>query len=172
MTESPQGTVLGTFRYLDELLAALKKAQDSGILVDTVFSPVPRHEITEALKMKPSVVRFFTLAGGVLGILTAIALVTYTAAQWHFIVGGKPPIPAVPTVIVAFEFCILFSVLFNLGALLMRGGLPRVRPLPAYDERFSGELFGLLLAPSESQRKPAVTLLRESGAEEVRHIEN
>jgi len=172
MNTTPQRNVMGTFRYLDELLVALKKARDSGISVDTVFSPVPRHEIAEALKMRPSPVRFFTLTGGVLGILTAIALVVYSAAQWNFIVSGKPAIPAVPTVIVAFEFCILFSVLFTLGALLFKGRLPRVRPLPAYDERFSGELFGVLLAPSESQREPAVMLLRESGAEEVHDIES
>ncbi len=163
-------SLLGTFSHLDELLDALGKARERGLHVDTVYSPCPRHEILEAMSAKPSSVRFFTLTGGILGVLTGVGLVIYTCLQWKFIVSGKPVVPLVPAVVVGFEFCILFSVLFTITGLLFKTRLPKLR-LPAhYRERLSQDEFGLLLvcAPEESQA--ASQFLTEAGAKEVHEV--
>ena len=46
--------------------------------VDTIFSPIPSHEINEALGLKPSPVRYFTLFGGILGIVSNVKDSTFT----------------------------------------------------------------------------------------------
>jgi hypothetical protein len=164
--------VVGVYEFLNELVAAIDALKRENIPVDTVYSPVPRHEIREALGISElSRVRFFTLTGAVLGIATGVFLVWYTSIQWYFIVGGKPAVPKVPAVIPAFEFLILIAVFFNLGAMLRKNRLPKFS-LPAhFDGRFSQDRFGILVYCPEEQRERVKKIMEETGAEEVRRIE-
>ena len=65
--------------------------KEKGIPYHAVYSPMSIEEIREALG-EPVLGRgrFFTLTGAILGLFTGIFLAWYTAAQWRFIVGGKP----------------------------------------------------------------------------------
>ncbi|MGA2400648.1 MAG: DUF3341 domain-containing protein [Syntrophobacteraceae bacterium] len=164
--------VVGIFAYLNELLSAVEGLRKQQVPIEAVYSPMRTEEIREALGEPPlGPGRFFTLTGAILGILTGIFLTWYTAIQWRFIVGGKPPVPVLPTVIPAFEFLILIAVLFTLGGLLFLNRMPKMR-LPAhYDKRFSQDRFGILVYCTEANREPVSSLLRDLGAEEVRQIE-
>jgi len=164
--------LVGVYEYLNELVAALHTLKRENISIDTVYSPMPRHEIREALGLSElTSVRFFTLTGAVLGIATGLFLAWYTTAQWHFIVGGKPPIPMAPAVIPAFEFLILLAVLFNVAGVLIKNKLPKIK-LPAhFDARFTQDRFGVLVRCPEEQEEKVLSLLKDSGAEEVRRIE-
>jgi hypothetical protein len=164
--------VVGIFAYLNELLSAVEGLKKEEISISAVYSPMRIEEIREALGepiLGPG--RFFTLAGAILGILTGIFLAWYTAIQWRFVVGGKPPIPVIPTVIPAFEFLILIAVFFTLGGLLYLNRMPKKR-LPAhYDKRFSQDRFGILIHCTQANCEPVSSLLKDLGAEEVRRIE-
>ncbi len=164
--------VLGIFQYLDETLSAIERLKEENVRINSVYSPMRVEKITEAVGQSllgPG--RFFTLTGAILGILTGIFLTWYTAAQWRFIVGGKPVIPVIPTVIPAFEFFILISVFFTLGGLLFLNRMPQLR-LPAhYDKRFSQDRFGILIYCTDSNREQVSNILKQTGAEEVREIE-
>ncbi|MEN6440764.1 MAG: DUF3341 domain-containing protein [Syntrophobacter sp.] len=164
--------VVGVYQYLDELLSALDALKREKIGVDTVYSPVPRHEIREALGLPElGTVRFFTLTGAILGIVSGVLLVWYTSMQWRFIVGGKPPIPIYPAVIPAFEFLILLSVLFNVAGLLIKNRMPRWK-LPAhFDGRFTRDRFGILVRCPEAQGETVSGILMKTGAEEVRRLD-
>jgi hypothetical protein len=159
--------MMGIFATLDELLAALKAVQAGSFTVDTVYSPIPLHEIGEALGVKRSPVRFFTLTGGLLGIMIGVGLVIYTSLQWKFIVSGKPVIPLVPAVIVGFEFCVLVAIIFNLLGLLVNTRLPRLRLPDHHDPRFTRDRFGLLVLYAASERERLSSILVECGAEET-----
>ena len=164
--------VLGIFAYLDDVLSALEGLRKERIAVAAVYSPMRDEEIPEALGepiLGPG--RFFTLTGAILGLLTGTALAWYTEAQWHFIVGGKSPIGIIPVVIPAFEFFILIAVFFTLGGLLFMNRMPRIR-LPAhYDKRFSQDRFGILVYHTDADLERVSNILKNSGAEEVRQIE-
>ncbi len=163
--------VMALFPFLDDLLAAIATMRERGIEIDDVHSPVYQQEIITALKVKRSPVRFFTFTGGVLGICTGIGLAVFTAIQWHFIVGGKPPVPRAPYVIVAFEFCILLSVLFNLGGMLLLSRLPRFS-LPAhYHDRLTEDRYGMLIRCPRAMQQEASELLRRAGAQEVHALD-
>ncbi|HAA03202.1 MAG TPA: hypothetical protein DCZ69_11845 [Syntrophobacteraceae bacterium] len=162
-----QPALVAVFAAVDELLAALDALKTGRFTVHTVYSPVPLHEIGDVLDLPRSPVRFFTLTGGILGILAGMGLTVYTCLQWKFIVSGKPVIPWIPAVVVGFEFCILIAILFNLIGLLTQTRLPKLRRPEHYDPRFSRDRFGLLVLYPEGERQTLSTMLRECGAEEV-----
>jgi hypothetical protein len=164
-----QQALMGIFIYQDDLLAALKALE--GRYQDwSVFAPSVDEALQGALKQGPSPVRYYTLFGGLFGLIAGFALAVYTVLQWKFVVSGKPIIPWIPFVIVGFEFLILFGVLFTFAGWLIHGRLPRLQ-LPAYyDPRFSDDRFGLLVGCSPMDRAALADLLTKAGAEEVHDV--
>ncbi len=167
-----QTAVVGTFEKIEEVEKAIRRLRAENIPINSVYSPFHSSEIREALG-EPSLGpgRFFTLFGAIAGIATGIFLAVYTAAQWRFIVGGKYPIPYVPTVIPAFEFLILFAVFFSLGGMLWLNKMPKRRLSKTYDKRFSQDLFGIVVYCSASDCDGIEARMEQLGAREVRRIE-
>jgi hypothetical protein len=162
--------VMGIFSYPDDLLAALSAAKQAQLTVNTVFSPVPNHEVQEALGLKDSPVRYATLFGGIAGIVSGVGLAIYAHLSFNLITSGKPVLAWIPFCVVAFEFCILIGFLTALVTMLIANRMPRFRMPKYYDQRFSRDRFGLLLSCAEGQRKQAAGLLKDSGAEEVHDV--
>jgi hypothetical protein len=161
--------LLGVYASRERLAAALRRvgARPKDV---TVLSPVRGEWLEELTASGTSPIRFCTLAGGVVGIVAGLALVSYTFGVWSFVVSGKPVVPLPPLVVLAFEFMVLFGVVTTFVAMLAIGRIPRFRLPDYYDPRFSKDRFGLLVAlsgPEEELRK----ILEESGAEEVRRAE-
>jgi hypothetical protein len=167
--------VLGIFVYVDDLLSALRKLREKGIEVRSVFSPLRLREVPEILGTKPSLVRWITLAGGILGGSSLVGLAVYAHLSFKFITGGKPVLPPIPWVVVFFEGTILLAVISSVVAWVAIGGLPRLRyrtgPAAGYDPRFAEDRFGILVSGTGTDRAEAATLLREAGAEEVRDVD-
>ena len=162
--------VLGIFSHLDAVLACIRRLKESQWTVEHVYSPAPLHEIQEALGLRPSSVRYFTLVGGALGALFGVALAMYAHVQWHLITSGKPVLAWIPFFVIAFECCILFGVLSTLLGLSIMTRLPRFRLSDAYDSRFSQDRFGILVSCNEVEQETVLRLLMEAGAEEVRKV--
>jgi hypothetical protein len=164
--------LVGVYEYLDEVVATLQTLKGENIAVADVYSPTRSDEVRETLGLSElSGAKFFTLTGAVVGILTGLFLVWYTASQWHFIVGGKPPIPWVPSVIPAFEFLILIAVFFNLAGMLIKNRMPRLRIPAHFDPRFTQDRFGIVVQCAEEEREKVRRIFEKSGAEEVRQVE-
>lgn len=161
---------MGVFAYVDDLLAALESLKKGG-LDFTVFTPTPLHQIKEAAGFKWSPVGYFTLFGAIFGILCGLSLAVFTVLQWKFIVSGKPIVPWIPFVIIAFEFIILFGVIFTLTGLLITARLPGRRLPSYYNPRFSNDRFGILVRFPDAGKENIAKLLKESGAEEVYEVE-
>ncbi|MEW6443111.1 MAG: DUF3341 domain-containing protein [bacterium] len=163
--------LIAVFAYLDDLLAALEALRKEGRRF-TVLTPIPAREVQEAMNEKAGPVRLFTLFGGILGAASGIGLAVYTVLQWKLIMSGKPIIPWVPFVIVAFEFTILFGVGLTFVGMLLMTRLPRFRIPAYYDPRFSEDRFGLLVPYAGGTERDEITrLLQETGAEEIHETE-
>jgi hypothetical protein len=169
MKKDEKGLV-GVFSYPDDLISALKIAKKDGLTILTAYSPVKHDGITEILGKKTSPVKYFTLAGGILGILTGLGLGFYTSMQWNLIVSGKPVSPIPPYIIVAFELCILIGVFFNLGALLLFSRIPRFNIKNYYDPRFSEDRYGAVILCDGPLKEKTREMLTKEGAEEVYDI--
>ncbi|NIS08914.1 MAG: DUF3341 domain-containing protein, partial [Candidatus Dadabacteria bacterium] len=66
--------VVGVYSYVDLVLEAIRRLKNAGHEKKDirVFSPVPNHEIEDALIENESIVRFFTLTGATLGAICGI----------------------------------------------------------------------------------------------------
>ena len=162
--------LLGIFAHADAVLAAITRLKEAGGNIRTVFSPIPLHGVQEALKTKPSPVRYCTLLGGILGVLGGFSLAAYSNLRWEFITGGKPVLAWVPFVVVGFEFTILLGVLFTIASMLIISRLPRFHLSGPYDPRFSVDRFGVLVDCARAEKELLSGILRDSGAEEVREV--
>ena len=164
-TMGPKRFLMGLFKNEDQVVAAVNELKASGYTFHRVNSPFPSHKIMDALNLKKSMVGWFTLAGGIIGLVGGFALAVFTAVQWDLIVSGKPIIAIVPFVIVGFEATILFAVFGNILGLLTQTRLPSYKLMQYYDPRCSGEYFGVLASCESNQENELNEFFRKQGAE-------
>ena len=157
--------LMGLFKSEDKAVAAINDLKQSPWKVHRVHSPIPSHKVSEALKLKTSKVGWFTLCGGIIGFFSGFLLAIFTAERWDLIVSGKPIRALVPFVIVGFEFTVLFAIFGNLIGFLHQTKLPRMQNLQNYDERCSGEHFGVLASCHEDQQADLHSLFEKNGGE-------
>ena len=163
-------TVVGVFAHVDTTVKALEGLRAKGYHDLEVYTPVPVHEIEEVMERDRPVsrVRLFTLIGGLTGTVSGFILTIWSAMQWGLVTGGKPVASIPPFVIIAFELTILFGGLSTVLGMVFLGRLPRLRPTPAYDARFSNDRFGVAVRCAPGRGASVTEILRTAGAEEVR----
>ena len=161
----PKRHIMGLFKSEDKVVAAIDALKQSSYEFIRVNTPIPSHKIMDALKLKKSRVGWFTLCGGILGFIGGFALAIFTATRWNLIVSGKPIIAIIPFVVVGFEVTILGAVFGNVLGLLTQMRLPSFRWFKYYDDRCSGEHFGVLAACEPMQEDDLKDFFHEQGAE-------
>ena len=160
-------TLVGVFDTPNGVAQAVHRLKGRGFTKLEVFAPAPFDEIEEAVDPKPSKVRFFTLIGGLTGVVTGYAVTIWMSLNWPIVIGGKPFASIPPYTVIAFELTILFGGIFTLLGLLAVGRLPTIKLDPAYSARFSSEEFGLVVEVSERDVAEVDGLLRRDAAKEV-----
>jgi hypothetical protein len=162
--------VLGVFAHVDTTVEAIRQLGAKGFANLTVYTPAPVEDIeVEVERARPlSKVRLFTLIGGLTGTATGFFLTIWSSLIWSLVTGGKAPVSLPPFVIIAFELTILFGGLSTVLAILVLGRLPKIKPSPTYDPRFTLDRFGVAVACPAEEAETVKSLLTVSGAEEVR----
>ena len=160
--------VMGVFYYVDDAAAAVTTLRETGPRDVRVFSPVPYHEIEKTLGQGPSLVRWVTFIGGVLGITAGFSLCIYSVISWPLVVGGKELVSLPPFVVIGYECTILLAALSNLLGMLALGRLPEFRSDAPYDPRFSEDRIGVWVPCAGEDAERARETLRGHGAEEVK----
>ena len=163
-------SVLGVFAHVDTTLQAIRDLRAKGFSDLTVYTPIPVEEIEhEVEKVRPlSKVRLFTLVGALTGTATGFFLTIWSSLKWELVTGGKAPVSIPPFVIIAFELTILLGGLASALAILVLGQLPRLKPSPTYDPRFTVDRFGVAVACPVEKAEAVGAMLSSAGAEEVR----
>jgi hypothetical protein len=166
MKHPPSG-VLGVFAYLDSASDAIRALKTKGFPL-TVYSPTPRHELEEALEVKESAVRIFTIMGAFTGTAAGAALAIWSSLNWPLIVGGKEIVSLPAFSVIMFEVTILLGALSTVAGLFITGGLPKLgRPEGLYHPSFSSNRFGVFVHVAPEHFDEVRTILSESGSEEV-----
>ncbi len=171
-TTAPAGIrIKGIYAHLDCLLAGIEQLKSEGIRGFEVLSPLPRHEIIDAVyEGRPSPVRWWTMIGGMTGINVGFLLTSLTAIQWPMInPGGKPVVALPPYAVIMFECTILFGALFTALGAIVHTGLPGWWLDSALkDPRCNDDKFGIVFLRANVQDEARITeVLRASGAVEV-----
>jgi len=166
---APTPGVLGVFGHLDSAVEAITTLKRGGHRDFTVYSPLARHEIEQALAQPVSPVRAYTLIGGIAGCTIGAWLTLYMSYDWPVQVGGKS-IGSIPAyVVIMFEMTVLFGALTTLlGVIFNTLHAGRHRGQIAYDPRFTNDKFGIFVPASSAEAEAIETLLTRCGAEEVR----
>ncbi len=162
--------VMGLFKDENAVVSVLKALKKSPWKLHRVHGPYPSEKILHALKFKKSKVGYFTLIGGITGLLTGYALPIFTSVQWNLIVSGKPIVAPIPFFVVGYELTILFGVLGTVLGLLLTARIPEFKSLKLYDERCSGEHFGIIAACDSDGVSDLMAFFEQQGGE-VRRFE-
>jgi hypothetical protein len=157
--------VMGLFRNEAGAVAAVEALARSPWPVADVQAPFFSHALADALKLKKSRVGYFTLIGGIVGFIFGVFITAFTGFEWGLMVGGKPVVALIPSVIVGFEFTILFSIFGNMIGFLSQAGLPRIRDLERHDPRCSGDRFGITASCDETREEELAGLFGKEGGE-------
>ncbi len=163
--------ILGKFSFLDDVEKTVDELLRRGYMPKDIhlISPFPVENVMEKLEGVDSPVKFSVFTGGVLGFLTAIALVLITSLVYILPVGGKPVVAWIPYIIVMFELTVLFGSIFNLLGLLFFSKMPDPffflgwRPfLPS----FADDKFGIAVYTDKTEEVSKI--FKENGVEEIR----
>jgi hypothetical protein len=160
--------IVGVFPRLDDTVDAIHALKKARLGEVTVYSPTPRHELEHAIHAGPSVVRRFTLIGGLLGCTFGYWIAIWASDYWPLVVGGKPIASWVPYTVFGFEVMVLFGGLATVFGLFINSRIPRLTMTVGYDQRFSGGDYGIWVECPPDKARDAEALLREKGAVEVR----
>jgi Ni/Fe-hydrogenase subunit HybB-like protein len=161
--------VLGVYGEAGKVLEALKEARTAGLPNLEIFSPM---NIGAVPKLPRGPVRYWTLAGALLGAAGGFWLAAGSARVNDLVVGGKPVISIEPFLIFTFEGLVLIGAIANLVGLIVHARLGGRTGLPkAYDRRFSRNKFGLYIACEDVLAiERARVVLAATGPEELRVI--
>src|SRR3989304_5495193 len=124
-------TIVGVFAHVDTTVRALEELKAKGYHDLTGYTPGPVHEIEDGGGGGPP--------GGFWGFVGTF----WWAMQWTRVPGGKPIASLPPFVVIAFELTILFGGIATLIGMVVLGRLPKFRPSPGFDPRFTRDRFGV-----------------------------
>ncbi len=113
----------------DLAVAAVRILGQEGYQIDDVYAPFPVHGMQEAMGLRPTRLPWATLAGGLIGVTTALVLQIYThTVSWPLNIGGKTHLALPALIPVGFELTVLFAGLATGLTLLVLGRLyPRLK---------------------------------------------
>ncbi len=109
------------------------------------------------------------LAGGIIGFLSAVALVRGTELAWPLVTGGMPIVAWYPNTVIVFEMTFLGAIVTTVVSLLVTARLPKFGKT-LYDPAISdGKI--LVGAPLTGAQDAIREALTSSGASAVRTVD-
>jgi len=122
---APVHGLLAEYDTPSQILHAAKAIRKAGFTKWDTYTPFAVHGIDDAMGIKMTILPWFTLCAGLIGLATAITLQWWTNAHdYKWIISGKPfwSIPA--NVPIMFELTVLLSAITTLVGMLMLNNLP------------------------------------------------
>lgn len=160
--------VMAAFQELDAVVDAIETLKKKSLGDFTVYSPTPRHELDHAIDAPTSVVRRFTLIGGLLGVSFGYWIAVWVSDYWPLVVGGKAIATWIPYTIFGFEVMVLIGGLSTVFGMFANSRIPNIMHQVGYDGRFSHGDYGIWVETAPDKIAETEQLLRKAGAVEVR----
>lgn len=118
--------LMAEFDSVTDVVKAAEKVREAGFTKTDAFSPFPIHEMDEALGIKRSILSYLIFAGGIMGLLSGLALQWYTHAwDYPIIVAGRPHFSLPAFIPPTYELTILFAAFVAVFGMLLLNGLPQ-----------------------------------------------
>ena len=118
--------ILAEFRNPKELIDAAKMVKDSGYNNFDTYAPFPIHGMEKAMGLKDSLLGWIVLAGGLAGMIGALALMIWVMGyEYPLNISGKPYINIPVYVPITFEMTVLFAAFAATFGMFALNKLPR-----------------------------------------------
>ena len=119
--------ILAEFDSATELVDAANKVREAGYTKTDAFSPFPLHETDEALGIKRSALPFLVFGGGIVGLLSGLALQYFVhVVDYPINVGGRPFFSLPAFIPPMYELTILLAAFTAVFGMLFLNGLPQL----------------------------------------------
>jgi hypothetical protein len=170
--------LLAEFSNPSTLMHAAEAVRERGYRHFDAHSPFPIHGMDRAMGLGNSKVGYFTLGGGVTGLIVGYVLQWWTAAvDYPLNISGKPLFAVESAIPIIFEVVVLFSAFGAVAGMFALNGLPRPYNPLFYSERFrkvTDDGFFLHIAASDTQfdQDETAGMLRDIGALNVELIKD
>jgi hypothetical protein len=170
--------LLAEYPNVDQILKAARAVRRAGFSRWDVHSPFPIHGIDYAMGIRPTVLPWIVLVGGITGLVSAILLQWYcNAYDYMFLISGKPIWSFPANVPIMFELTVLFSAFTAVFGMLGLNGLPRLYNPLFKSERFrrvTTDRFFIVIDSSDPKfnEEETTRLLTEAGALGVERVED
>src|SRR3954471_21028411 len=104
--------VLGEFDNVDKVVRAAQMVRRAGFTRWDVHTPFPVHGIDYAMGIKPTILPWLVLGGGLFGLVGGLVLEWWTnAIDYKYMISGKPIWSLPANIPVAFETTVLIASL-------------------------------------------------------------
>lgn len=170
--------VMGEFVDVDGVVSAARRVREAGYTRWDVHSPFPIHGIDHAMGIRPTILPWLVLAGGLTGLAIGVILPWYTNVRdYPFMISGKPFFSLPAFIPVAFELTILLAALAAVFGMLGLNRLPRLYNPLFRSERFrrvTNDRFFIVIEAGDPKfaEREAAELLLSLGAAAVEKVED
>jgi hypothetical protein len=170
--------LLAEFPDVDSVVQAAKQVRAAGYTHWDVHSPFPIHGIDHAMGIRPTILPWLVLCGGLTGVVVGLLLQWYTNAfDYPFLISGKPFMSMPAFVPVIFELAVLLSALTAVFGMLGLNRLPMLyNPLFKSDRfrRVTADRFFISISARDPKFDQAATgrLLESLNATAVERVED
>ncbi|MBD3266279.1 DUF3341 domain-containing protein [bacterium] len=109
-----------------KLIDAAEKVRDQGYKQWDVHTPCPIHGLDEAMGIRPTILPWIVLVGGITGFAVAMWMQWWmNAIDYPLIISGKPFFSLPANIPIIFELTVLFSAIICVIGLFVLNDLPR-----------------------------------------------
>jgi hypothetical protein len=177
--ETPVATgVLAEFPDVDSIMEAGRKVRAAGYKVWDVHSPFPIHGIDAIIGIRPTILPWLVLGGGLSGMTGGLLLQWWcNAYDYQYMISGKPYWSLAANIPIIFECTVLLSTLTAVFGMFGLNRLPLLYNPMFKSERFrrvTNDKFFIWIDRSDAKFEVAATtaFLNSIGASAVETIED
>jgi hypothetical protein len=169
---SDTAVVMGSFEEIEATVDALDELRALGVPHQDIeiMSSLPYSNKILGRPHLKSRLPLISLGSAALGLLVGLFFTVVTPHMYVVRVGGQPIVPMPPTVLLLYEFTMLFLILGTFGGMLWLERLPSFGS-EYYDPSLTDGRIAVLIQCSDGKKSAAVDVLRSRGAVDIHEPE-
>ncbi len=170
--------LMAEFTDVDSVIEAATRIRDAGFKRWDVHTPFPIHGIDDAMGIKPTILPWLVLAGGLFGLASAFVLQWWTNAyDYPFLISGKPLVSLPADIPIMFELTVLCASITAFVGMFLLNMLPMLYNPLFKSNRFrraTNDRFFVVIEAADPLFQESATdeLLRSLGATAIERVED